>query len=126
MKNTTVAEQVSLMITMLSDEYKKYIPLDAGGHVNTDRKVCEGKLQVLRVVHDLLTEGSQEERNRHKEIWTHFLTILDTRREEMKDVEYDYESMPFPEDTLTDLEKDYLLYLRSHGLDAVMPIGGGE
>ena len=126
MKNTTVAEQVKLMIDMLRDEYDKYVPVDPRGMVNTDRAVCGGKIQVLTRVHDLLVEGTQEERNRHKEIWTHFLTILDTRREEMKDVEYDYESMPFPEDTLTDLEKDYLLYLRSHGLDALMPIGGGE
>ena len=126
MKNTAVAEQVSLMIRMLKTEAGSYPPVSPPGTEYKEKKLAEGKIQVLSQVLEMLLEGSQEERNRHKEIWTHFLTILDTRREEMKDVEYDYESMPFPEDTLTDLEKDYLLYLRSHGLDALMPIGGGE
>lgn len=119
---SVLVDQLQLMHRMLFEESQR-LPPAVRGCVTQEVLVCNAKIIQLNCILDLakkydlyLQEQEHQRRNRDEEIWHHFLTLLDSRRDTYRDIEYSAEECPFPEEVLTSLEVDFRLYLKSHGL----------
>lgn len=118
---SSLQDQVQLMIDLVREELGRHAPPHPGVGNLTEYSLLSAKLGTLKRVMTLF-EG---ERNRDREIWEHFLTILRARRVSYVDTEYGSGDHPYPEDVLGKLNNEFALYLKSHGID-ISPLPEGD